>query len=883
LRKEEFEMPWISRFANLFRRHRLESEVDEELRFHLEARVRDNLAKGMAQTDARQDALRRFGGRLQAGEKTRDADVLVWLEIIGKDIRFAFRNLRKNPGVIAVAVISLALGIGANTAIFSAIHAILLRPLPYHEPGRLAILWMDNRRLGLHEDLTSYPNYQDWKKNRVFEDLAAFVPTDGILTGLEEPARVPDAVITANLFSVLGVQPALGRAFKHEEEQAEGDRVVILSHGLWQRQFASDPQVLGKTLELNGRPCQIVGVMPASFAFPSKETQLWKPLAQSPNLLRNRGGFFLSVAGRLKPGFTWPQARSEMSAIGLRLEQQYPGVDKGYGIWVVPLLDQVVGTTRQALLVLLGAVAFVLLIACVNVANLFLGRGAVRGREIAVRAALGAGRGRLVRQLLTESTVLSVMAGGVGLAIAFWGIRGLVLLAPKDLPRLDEIAINGQVLAFTLAVSLVAGILFGMVPALRISRVDLNEALREGGRSQSGGKRLRYVRSGLTVAEVAFSMILLTGAGLMIRSLLNLQVIRPGFLTENVLTWRVSPSRTKYPQAPQVENFYSTLLGRLQAIPGVQGAAMVTNVFLSSTPDSGGFAVEGRPAPPPEQQIEATVDSISPNYFRTLGVPLIRGRFFDEHDGAASLPVVLINETMARRFWPDEDAVGKHFKFGDPDSKIPWLTVAGIVGDMRRQGMEKGARCETFLPMAQAPARGVTLVVHTSSDPSKVAGMVRDAVRELDKSAVLFERSTIAGQIGESLAQRRFETLLLGLFSMLALVLATVGIYGVVFQSVSQRINEIGIRVALGAQKSSLLRMIVGEALGMVFLGAVTGGLAAFAISRALSSFLYSVTAADPLTYLVVALLLSVAAVLASVIPARRATNVDPIHALRYE
>jgi putative ABC transport system permease protein len=814
---------------------------------------------------------------------TRDAEILVWLETIGKDIRFAFRNLRKNLGVTAVAVLSLALGIGANTAIFSAIHAILLRPLPYKDPGRLAQLWMDNRRLGLHVDLTSYPNYEDWKRNRVFDDLAGFVPTDGILTGLEEPARIPDAVVTANLFSVLGVQPALGRAFTAEEEQPERGRVVILSHGLWQRQFASDTQVLGKILELNGQPCQVVGVMPASFAFPSKETQLWKPLAQSPRQRANRGGFFLSVVGRLKPGFTWAQARSEMSAIGARLEQQYRDSNQGYGVWVVPLLDQVVGTMRQALLVLLGAVAFVLMIACVNVANLFLGRGAVRGREIAVRAALGAGRSRLVRQLLTESTVLSLMAGGLGLAIAFWGIRGLVLLAPKDLPRLDEIGIDGPVLGFTLAVSLISGILFGMVPALRISRVDLNEALREGGRSLAGGKRLRYVRSGLTVAEVALSMILLTGAGLMIRSLLNLQVIRPGFQTDNVLTWRVSPSRTKYPQRPQVATFYAALLGRLQATPSVQAAAMVTNVFLSSTPDSGGFTVEGHPAPPPEQQIEATLDSISPNYFRTLGVPLIRGRFFDEHDGPDTLPMVLINETMARRFWPNEDAVGKRFKFGDPDPKTPWLTVAGVVGDMRRQGMEKVARCETFLPLAQSPSRGVTLVVHTSTEPAKVAGMVRDAVRELDKSAVLFERSTIADQIGESLSQRRFETLLLGLFSLLALILATVGIYGVVFQSVSQRINELGIRVALGAQKSSLLRMILGEALGMVFLGAMVGGLAAFAISRALSSFLYSVTAADPLTYMVVFLLLSVAAALASAIPARRATNIDPINALRYE
>jgi putative ABC transport system permease protein len=692
-----------------------------------------------------------------------------------------------------------------------------------------------------------------------------------------------DALIDRNLFAVLGVSPALGRAFTQEEVQPDSDHVVILSYGLWQRQFALDPHVLGKTLELDGKPVKIVGVMPAGFAFPSKETRLWRPLALTPRQRANHGGFFLSSIGRLKPGITLEQARAEMRALAAHLETVYPESNRGYGIWVVRLLDQVVGTTRQALFVLLGAVAFVLLIACANVANLFLGRGASRGREIAVRAALGAGRTRLVRQLLTESAVLSLMAGALGLVLAFWGIRGLILLAPKDLPRLDEIAIDGPVLAFTLALSVAAGILFGTVPALRVSRIDLNDALREGGRSQSGGKRLRYVRSRLTVAEVAFSMILLTGAGLMIRSLLQLQSIHPGFQTENVLTWHVSASRAKYPTSRQAEAFWSGMLGRLQSLPGVRSAAVTTDIFLSITPNSGNFTVEGHPAPPPEQQIEATVDTVSPNYFQTMDVPLVRGRFFGEHDGPDTLPVVLINETMARRFWPQEDAVGKRFKFGGPDSRSPWLTVAGIVGDMRRQGMEKVARCETFLPLAQRPARGMTLVVHTSSDPEKLAGMVRDAARSTDKNAILFQRSTIADQIGESLAQRRFETLLLGLFSLLALVLATVGIYGVVYQSVSQRINEIGIRVALGAQRSGLLRLIVGEALRPVFLGAVLGGLAAFAISRALSGFLYSVSAADPLTYCAVLLLLSFAAAVAGLIPARRAASIDPIHALRYE
>ncbi len=876
-------MSWSHRFCNLFRRRKVDAEAQEELQFHFVARLEENLAQGMSPEDARRAAARQLGGALQAGEKARDADLLLWLDTLAGDIRYGFRNLLAYRGITAIAVLSLALGIGANTAIFSAIRAVLLRPLPYRDPGRLAMLWLDNRRLGLHNDLTSYPNYLDWKNSRVFEDMAAFVPTDVILTGFEEPARVAAVLADWNLLPVLGVSPALGRNFTAAETEPNRNRVVILSHGLWQRQFGADRHVLGKSVEINGTPSQIVGVMPAGFAFPDKDAQMWMPLALSPRARANRNGFFLSVIGRWNPGVTRERARAEMSAIGARLETQFPDSNKGYGVWVVPLLEQVVGTMRQALYVLLGAVAFVLLIACVNVANLFLGRGAARSREIAVRAALGAGRRRLVRQLLTESAVLSLLAGGLGLAMAYGGLRGLVLLAPKDLPRLDEISIDGAVLSFTLGVSLLAGILFGILPAFRISRVDLNESLREGGRGMAGGRRARLLRSALTVAEVAFSMILLTGAGLMMRSLLNLRAIHPGFRTENMLTWRISPPRTKYRTGPEIAAFYSALLERIRALPNVRGASATTDIFLSETPNSGSFSVEGHPDPPPEQQIEATTDRISPEYFRTMEVRLVAGRFFDQHDSAETTPVAIVNETMARRFWPGEDAVGKRFKFGDAASPDPWLTVAGIAADMRRQGMDKPARCETFQPMAQRPASGMTVVVRTASDPARAAGPVRDAARALEPHAVFFARSTIAEQIGDSLSQRRFETLLLGLFSLLALVLAAVGIYGVVYQSVAQRTNEIGIRVALGAQKASLLRMVAGEALTLVGLGAIAGSLAAFAISRTLSSFLYAVTAADPLTYAAMIALLAVAAAFASLIPARRATSVDPVHALRYQ
>jgi predicted permease len=874
---------FLLRIGGLFNKRRRDQDLTAEFESHLQMHIEDNLRAGMDAAAARREALLRFGAIEARKEEFRDRRSLPMPEMLMQDLRYAFRMLRSKPGFTIVAVATLALGIGANTAIFSAIDAVLLRPLPYPNPDRLAMLWMDNRRLGLHEDLTSYPNYEDWKKNRVFADMAGFVPVDAVLSGQEEPLRVKGALVNWNFFSVLGVSPAIGRSFTPDEDQPDKDLVVVLSNGLWKRQFGSDPHVLGKTLELNGRHMQIVGVMPPDFAFPSKDVQLWKPLAPSQRTRGNRGGFFLSVIGRLKPGVTTEQAHAEMTRIGADIERQHPDTNKGYGVWVVPLLAQTVGTLREALLILLGAVAFVLLIACANVANLLLGRSAARGREIAVRAALGAGRRRIIRQLLTESWLLALIAGGFGLAIAFGGIRGLAVLAPRELPRLDEIAIDGRVLAFTLGISLLAAILFGMAPALRASRVDLNEGLREGGRSLAGGLRSRFVRSAITVAEVAFSMILLTSAGLMIRALLNLQSVNPGFQTENVLTWRVSASRTKFTQPPQLASFHADILQRIGSLPGVQDAGAITDVFLSITPNSGSFTVEGKPELPPEQQIEATTDSISPNYFQTMRVPLVKGRFFDERDGPNTTPVVLINDTMARRFWPGEETLGKRFKFGGPDSKAPWLTVVGVVRDMRRQGLEKVARCETFGSMLQRPARGMTVVVRASSDPLKLAGQIRGQVRAVDKDAVLYELSTIADQIGNSLSQRRFETLLLGLFALVALTLAAIGIYGVVFQSVSQRINEIGVRIALGAQKGDLMRMIVGEVLVLVIAGAAIGALAALALNRTLSSVLYSIGTADPLTYAAVFALLASVAAIAGFIPALRATRIDPIKALRYE
>ena len=806
------------------------------------------------------------------------------MKILLDDLRFGSRMLRKSPSFTAVAILTLALGIGANTAIFSAVNSVLLRPLPYKTADRLAMLWNDNRRLGLHEDLTSYANFADWRgQSRLFEDMAPFSETGADVTGVDRPYEVFGWRVGAHLFPMLGVSPAIGRTFTEQEEQPGHAQVVVLSDGMWRERFGADPQVIGKTLLMDGDPYVIIGVMPASFQFPDKRTEIWTPLAVSSTRKANRGGLWLHVLGKLKPAASIEQARAEMNIIGANLERQYPATNRGYGVWVVPLLNQVVGNLRTGLLVLFAAVGFVLVIACANVANLFLARGAGREREIAVRAALGAGRARLIRQLLTESFVFAIPAGAAGLLVAFGSLRALIAFAPAGMPRLNEIAIDNRVLLFTVAVSFASALFFGLVPALRISGSDLNESLREGGRSLAGGVRASFARSSLLVTEVALSMVLLAGAGLMIRSLLHLRGLNPGFDSPGVLTIQLSAPYSKFSKGAQITALYDRVIERLQALPAVNSAGLITDIFLSSTPNSGVFTVEGKPLPPPEQATEATTDSISPAYFQTLRVPLFRGRFFDERDQANSTPVALINETMARKFWPNEDPVGKRFHFGWGTTNVRWLTVVGVVGDMRRQGLDKTARVETFEPLSQQPRSDLNLVVRTGSDPLKLAGVIQSELRSVEKDLVIQKVMMLDEQIGESLAQRRFQTWLLGLFSGIALVLAAIGIYGVMYHSVTQRTHEFGVRVALGAGAGDVMRIVLGQAAFLVIAGAAIGTLAALALTRLLASLLYGVSASDPLTYVAVFLVLIASAVLASYLPARRATKVDPMVALRYE
>jgi len=800
-----------------------------------------------------------------------------------QDLRFALRFLAKNATFAAVAALTLALGIGANSAIFTVVNAVLLKPLPYREPDRLAMVWLDNRRLGLKEDLTSFPNYVDWKAGSPsFEQMAGFTDARLILTGIDEPERLTGARVEANFFDVMGVSPQMGRAFTAAEEEPGRDTVVIFSDGLWRRRFGAARDIVGQKFQLDGRAVTVVGVMPPEFRFPNQDTEIWAPLALSPRGKASRGGFFLSVVARLKPAAKLESGQAELNVVARRIEEQFSYM-RGYGAYAVKLEQQLVGGVRVAILVLAAAVAFVLLIACTNVAGLFLARAEAREREIAVRTALGAGRRRLIRQLLTESVVLAIGAGAIGLAFAYWATGALVAAAPANLPRLNEIRLSGGVLWFTLAVTLASGVLFGLAPAFRTSRTDLTDSLREGGRSMTGSIRSRRMRAALVVAEFAMAVLLLVGAGLMIRSLGALRGVDPGFQSDRVLTMRVMASNTRMPERAQVAQFYQQLIGRLESLPGVRDAGAIRDFTLSVTPNSGVFTIEGRPPEADENRIEATLDPVTPRLFPALGVPLKSGRFISDQDGPDAPLVTLINETFAKRYWPNEDPIGKRFTFGGGGPNARWMTIVGVVGDMRRRGLDIAARCETFQPLAQSPSRGLNLVIRTVGDPLQLAQAVRTEIRALDRDSPIMSIATLDQVIGTSLAERKFQTTPLGLFSGLALVLAAIGIYGLMYQTVARRTHEIGVRMALGAGARDILTMVVREGLVLALAGIGLGLAGAFALTRLLSTLLYGVSSTDPITLVGAAGILVLTSLAASWIPAYRAAKVDPMEALRYE
>jgi len=801
-----------------------------------------------------------------------------------QDLRYGARMLLKAPGFAFVAVITLALGIGANTAIFSVVNAVLLRPLPFMNPDRLMTVWENNLQQGQDRQAVGGANFTDWKKqNQGFESLAAYFNWNYNLTGGDEPQRLHAEVVSGEFFQTLGVQAAAGRTLTPEDDREGKDDVIVLSHALWQSRFGASREIIGQTVMLNGRGHTVVGVMPSSFSYPDERVEIWRPMAMSAEQAQNRQGKWLSVIGRLKSGVSIAQASAEMSAIARQLEQQYPDANAGWGVQVLPLHEAIVGKVSSFLLILLGAVGFVLLIACANIANLLMARASARQKEIAIRAALGASRRRLVSQFLTESLLLAVMGSALGLLIALWGSDALIAFSPGNIPRLKEAAIDGRVLGFTLLLALLTTLIFGLAPAWQASKPDLNEALKEEGRGASGnsGRRLRSL---LVVAEVAVSVVLLVGAGLMIKSFIQLQSVKAGFDPHNLLTMEITLPPARYGQNQQQIAFFQQALERIKTLPGVQAAGAVQDLPFRFNEMSFPVTLEGPAAQPEAQRPKAVYRAVTDDYFRTLGIPLLEGRWFSAQDDQQSLPVVIINQAMARHFWPDQEPLGKRLRFGEPAD--PVYTIVGVVGDIKHMGLDADEGAVMYQPHAQkrfAWLRWMTLVVRTSEEPSSLAAAVRSRIQETDPDQPVYNVATMEQLLTKSIAQPRFSMLLLGVFALLALNLTAIGVYGVVSYTVAQRTREIGIRMALGAQMRDVLRLVIGEGLKLVLIGVAIGLAGAGALSHVIKSLLFGVSATDPAIFAIISILLTGVALAACYLPARRAARVDPMAALRYE
>ena len=805
-----------------------------------------------------------------------------------QDVRFSLRMLLKKPGFTFIVVLALALGIGANTAIFSVVNTILLRPLPYKNSARLIWLRETNPTADIKEESLSPPNYLDWKtQSQSYEDMGAFASTRVTLTsGSGEPERLNAAYVTDGFFSVLGAEPQIGRTFTPEEDKPGNNRLVILSSGLFERRFGSDLNLIGNAITINGNPYTVVGVMPKDFITPKPDDrrppEMWLPFGIDYNK-EGRRGDYLSVVARLKPDVTVEQARAEMQTITERLEQQYPDTNSGWRSIVMPLHERFVGNIRPALMVLLGAVCFLLLIACANVANLLLARSTARQKEIAIRTALGARRGRIVQQLLTESVMLSLTGGALGLLFAFWGVGVLTSLSPGSIPRVSEIGVDGRVLVFTLGVSVLTGIIFGLLPALQVSNPNLNETLKEGGRSSAEGTRGGRLRGALAVIEVALALVLLIGAGLMARSFLRLQEVNPGFDARRVLTVGFFLPSTKYKEGPQVVAFYKELLSNTESLPGVVSAGAIDTLPLDVGGNVLGFVIEGRPpSQPGDDPPDAEHRVVSENYFRTMGIPLLRGRLFEQQDGPNAPQAIVINETFSNRYFPNEDPVGKRINLGDPQTD-PWLAIVGVVRDTRHEGLSEEPYSQMYAVHTQVPRRSLAMVVRTSGDPMSVVSAIRSRIAGMDRELPLSNMRTMEQILSESIMRPRFNMLLITIFAVVAMVLASVGIYGVISYSVSQRTHEIGVRIALGARPRDIFKMVLGQGMKLALTGVGAGIVAAFALTRVMVSLLYGVEATDPLTFVAISAVLTGIVIVASYIPARRATKVDPMISLRYE
>jgi putative ABC transport system permease protein len=870
------------------RRDQFDRELEEEMRFHLEMKAEENLAAVVSPEEARYAAQRQFGNQTLLLEVSRDMWSFRFLGTLAQDLRYGLWMMLKNPSFTAVVVLTLALGIGANTAIFTVVNAVLLQPLPFHEPERLVRVW----RSSAEDDRTalSFPDFADIRAHQtVFEQMAAWRSGDYTLTGQGDPVNLSGLVVTAELFPLLGVTPQLGRGFTAEEDQA-GARAVILSHSLWQNRFNSDPNVVGKTVTINSQSYNVAGVMPAEFKFPIRNdpVDLWVSLAAVAGgrepVTTQRGWLAFGVIGRLKPNVTAPHAETALRVIVDNLARQHTESSDFVRARVLPYQQEVARDVRPGLLLMFGAVGCVLLIACANVANLLLQRATTRRKEIAIRAALGAGRWRILRQLLTESLLLALGGGVIGWLLAMWLTKLMISLAPKGLPRAPESGLDARVLGFAVLVSLATGVIFGLAPALQAAKTDLNEALKDG--AKGGGARSNRFRNALVVAEVALALTLLVSSGLLLNSFLRLQRVDPGFDSHNVLTFRIDLPANRYSQQPQVTQFYQQLISRLEAAPGVKSASAISHLPLSSHRGMTGFAIEGI-ATPPDNAVPYSTDfrAVTPGYFKTMGIHLIKGRDFTPRDELRSTQVAIINESLARRYFPNQDPLGKRVMPGIGIDERPWMMreIVGVVRDAKHVSLREEPPPYIYLPHGQFHRPGMTLVVRASNDPKGLIGVVQKETHALDSKLPVFEIMTLDQYLASSVAEPKFSALLLGLFAGLALILSCLGLYGVMSYVVAQRTRELGIRMALGAKTRDVLQLVIRQGIGLTLLGAAIGVAVAVALTRMIKSWLFGVSPTDPVTFAVAALLLTIVALISCWIPAWRATKVDPITALRFE
>ncbi len=821
------------------------------------------------------------------------------MQTLWQDIRYGIRMLLKSPGMSFVVILALALGIGANTAIFSVVNAVLLRPLPYDQADRLVFL---NETSKVMDEISiSYPNFLDWRnQNQVFEKIGVYNRGSYNLTGAGEPERIIAAQCSADLFAALRMNAAIGRVFNNDEDKPGGTPVVVLSYGLWQRRFGGQSSIINQQLTLNNKSYTVIGVMPQSFAYPSR-AEMWVPVGQlsdQPSWKQRGNHPGLYGVARLKSGVSLEQAKADMVKIAANLEQQYNDSNAGNGVGVRPLLEVFVSDIRRALWVLFAAVGFVLLIACANIANLLLARATARQKEMAIRSAMGAGRWRIARQLLTESVLLSLVGGAVGLLLARWCVDLILYISPDAIPRSREIGLSWRVFAFTIGLSFLTGIIFGLVPALQAGVVDVHETLKEAGR---GVSRKHWLRSSLVVVEVASTLVLLIGAGLLIRSFYRLQKVNPGFSYDNLTSFSISLPEKKYPAVEQQADFYKRLLEDLRTLPGVEATAAASGLPLGNNGWQTSFLIEGQPRPPRNQTPLMEACLVTPDYFRAMNIPLLRGRFFTDRDDRSHLAgrdlskyneieremfglnTIIIDEEFARRYWPNEDPVGKRIKMG-PDEKALLITVVGVVGRVKMDGLNQDSmRVQGYFPFLQIPNGGMTVIIKGSSDPNQMMAAVRQQIKGIDPDQPIYSVRTMHEIRAESVASERLNLTLLSIFAGLALALAIVGIYGVMSYAVTQRTHEIGIRMAIGAQSKHVFQMILGQGMALALIGIGLGLIGAFALTRLMTTMLFGIEPTDPLTFGAIAILLTTVALLACYIPGRRATKVDPVVSLRYE